>query len=55
MPLLTNRRPLRDTGDRNVFHVCPSGSRYATLLAIPRDYGTVIQEGDVDNNDGHKQ
>jgi len=38
MPILINRQPLQDRGNRNVFHVCPSGSRYATLLPpISRD------------------
>lgn len=37
MPILTNCQPLKDRGDRNVFHVCPSGSMYATLLPIPRN------------------
>ncbi|XP_011873786.1 PREDICTED: carbonic anhydrase 13-like [Vollenhovia emeryi] len=37
LPILTNRQPLQDRCNRNIFHVCPSGSRYATLLPIPRN------------------
>ncbi|XP_076395114.1 carbonic anhydrase 2 [Megachile rotundata] len=36
-PLLSNLRPLQTSGRRNVFHVCRSGSLYASLLPLPRD------------------
>jgi len=52
MPILTNCHPLQDKGDRNVFHVCPSGSRYATLLRIPRNFtDTCIHQDDDGNNE----
>ncbi|XP_011698989.1 PREDICTED: carbonic anhydrase 1-like isoform X2 [Wasmannia auropunctata] len=52
MPILTNCQPLQDRGDRNVFHVCPSGSSYATLLPISRDADdNYIPEDDIDRND----
>lgn len=50
MPILTNCHPLKDRGDRNVFHVCPSGSMYATLLPIPRiSSDSYIVQDDVDD------
>jgi len=33
-PILSNRRPLQYTGDRRVYHVCPSGFTYITILPI---------------------
>ncbi|XP_024945364.1 carbonic anhydrase 1-like isoform X2 [Cephus cinctus] len=36
-PILSNCRPLQDRQNRTVIHVSPSGSRYATLLPIPRE------------------
>ncbi|XP_070172067.1 carbonic anhydrase 1 [Polyergus mexicanus] len=50
MPILTNCHPLKDRGDRNVFHVCPSGSMYATLRPIPHNSSdsSIVQE-DVDD------
>ncbi|XP_032667160.1 carbonic anhydrase 1-like [Odontomachus brunneus] len=52
VPLLTNCRPLRDRGDRSVFHVCPSGTTHATLLSIPRG-DTCIHQGDAADNDNN--
>lgn len=52
MPILTNRQPLQNRDDRNVFHVCPSGSTYATLLPISRNINDkYIREDNVDSND----
>lgn len=49
-PILTNCHPLKEIGDRNVFHVCPSGSMYATLLSIPRNSSdSHIVQDDVDD------
>ncbi|KOC65732.1 Carbonic anhydrase 13 [Habropoda laboriosa] len=36
-PILSNIRPLKEKQERNIFHVCPSGTTYASLLPIPRD------------------
>ncbi|XP_011167779.1 carbonic anhydrase 1 [Solenopsis invicta] len=49
MPILTNRQSLQDTLNRNVFHVCPSGSRYATLLPISRNDKKYIHKDDVND------
>lgn len=50
MSILTNCHPLKDIGDRNIFHVCPSGSMYATLLPIPRNSSDLhIVQDDVDD------
>ncbi|XP_018337804.1 PREDICTED: carbonic anhydrase 1-like [Trachymyrmex septentrionalis] len=52
MPILTNRQPLQERANRNVFHVCPSGSTYATLLPISRDGDDkYIHQDDVTNSD----
>ncbi|XP_046143123.1 carbonic anhydrase 1-like [Osmia bicornis bicornis] len=37
VPILSNIRPLQEVKEENVFHVCPSGSTYASLLPLPRD------------------
>lgn len=37
MAILSNIRPVKGKRERNVFHVCPSGSTYASLLPIPRN------------------
>lgn len=50
MPILTNCQPLQNRGDRNVFHVCPSGSKYATLLPIAYN-DKYIRENNVDSKD----
>lgn len=50
MPILTNCQPLKDKGDRNVFHVCPSGSMYATLRPIPHNSSdSSIVQDDIDD------
>jgi len=52
MPILTNRQPLQDRGNRTVFHVNPSGSRYATLLPISRNIDDkYIHKDDVIHSD----
>ncbi|XP_076629943.1 carbonic anhydrase 1 [Colletes latitarsis] len=38
VPILSNIRVLKERQDRNIFHVCPSGSTYASLLPLPRDF-----------------
>lgn len=37
MAILSNVRPVKGKQEGNVFHVCPSGSTYASLLPIPRN------------------
>ncbi|XP_033330720.2 carbonic anhydrase 1 [Megalopta genalis] len=37
MPILSNVRELKEREERTVFHVCPSGSTYASLLPLPWD------------------
>ncbi|XP_076240967.1 carbonic anhydrase 1 [Calliopsis andreniformis] len=44
IPILSNLRPLKDRENRHVFHVCPSGSTYASLLPLPRDFSSVKQD-----------
>ncbi|XP_014469160.1 PREDICTED: uncharacterized protein LOC106741545 [Dinoponera quadriceps] len=51
MPLLKNCRPLQNRSNRNVFHVCPSGTTHATLLPIPRHYSDTCIQGHVADND----
>jgi hypothetical protein len=34
-PLQGNFREVQPLNGRHVFHACPSGSKYATLLALP--------------------
>ncbi|XP_076651180.1 carbonic anhydrase 1 [Halictus rubicundus] len=35
MPILSNIRDVQERDERTVFHVCPSGSTYASLLPLP--------------------
>jgi len=51
MPILTNRQPLQDRGNRTVFHVNPSGSRYATLLPISRNIDDKYISRNIDDKD----
>ncbi|KAL6263951.1 hypothetical protein P5V15_004032 [Pogonomyrmex californicus] len=44
MPILSNCQPLQVRGNRNVFHVSPSGSTYATLLPIRNANNEYIQD-----------
>lgn len=39
--LTRNFRDIQDAKHRSIFHVCPSSSKYATLLSIPHDTHTL--------------
>ncbi|XP_017760502.1 PREDICTED: carbonic anhydrase 1-like [Eufriesea mexicana] len=51
VPILTNIRPLKGKHQRSVFHVCPSGSTYASLLPIPRDTQSIHTVKSTDSNE----
>ncbi|XP_076295810.1 carbonic anhydrase 1 [Lasioglossum baleicum] len=38
MPILSNVREVQERDERTVFHVCPSGSTYASLLPLPWNF-----------------
>ncbi|XP_026670750.1 carbonic anhydrase 1-like [Ceratina calcarata] len=54
-PILSNVRQRKPLQGRDVFHVCPSGSLYASLLPVPRiyDHGTssLNRKGTPSNED----
>ncbi|XP_043507956.1 carbonic anhydrase 1-like [Frieseomelitta varia] len=50
MSILSNIRPVKGKQEKSVFHVSPSGSKYASLLPIPRDLLSSQIEEDGDTN-----
>ncbi|KAK2588627.1 hypothetical protein KPH14_006395 [Odynerus spinipes] len=54
-PILRNYRPLRDRRYRSIFHVCPSGSLYATLLPISRKQLVLSSKAAADSNDTNRE
>ncbi|XP_076166220.1 carbonic anhydrase 1 [Ptiloglossa arizonensis] len=52
VPILSNLRASREIQNRDVFHVCPSNSIYASLLPIPRNFPSVEtnETGDTAND-----